>query len=77
MAFFPLANTKKANGYCTLHNYSPNNWEPITKSEKEVWAIYSDGEKWRTKYLDKINAGESKLINMIMFTKEILKILRH
>ncbi len=60
MAFFPLANTKKANGYCTLHNYSPNNWEPITKSEKKVWAIYSDGEKWITKYLDKINAGESK-----------------
>ena len=37
MAFFPLANTTKANGYCTLHNYSPNNWEPITKSEKKVY----------------------------------------
>lgn len=60
MAFFPLANTSKVNGYCTLHNYQPNNWEPIKNCKKKVWAIYSDGEKWITKYLNSIDVGESQ-----------------
>ena len=32
--FFPSANTSKAAGYCTLHNYPPNNWEPIEQCPK-------------------------------------------
>lgn len=60
MAFFPLANTSKATGYCTLHNYPPNNWEPIQECSKLVWAMYSDGENWITKNLGQLEIGESK-----------------
>lgn len=60
MAFFPLANTSKVNGYCTLHNYQPNNWEPIVNCQKTVWAIYCNGNKWVTKYLNNISIGESQ-----------------
>lgn len=60
MAFFPLANTSKAAGYCTLHNYPPNNWEPIEQCPKYVWAIYSDGKNWITKNLGQLEIGESK-----------------
>ena len=60
MAFFPLANTSKATGYCTLYNYSPNNWEPIEECPKFVWAIYSDGKSWITKNLGQLGIGESK-----------------
>ena len=60
MAFFPLANTSKAAGYCTLHNYPPNNWEPIEQCPKYVWAIYSDGKNWITKNLGQLGIGESK-----------------
>ena len=60
MSFFPISNISKANGYCTLHNYQPNNWEPIMNCKKKVWAIYSDGEKWLTKYLNTIDVGESQ-----------------
>ena len=60
MAFFPLANTSKATGYCTLHNYSPNNWEPIQECQKLVWAMYSDGKNWITKNLGQLGIGESK-----------------
>lgn len=60
MPFFPLANTSKAAGYCTLHNYPPNNWEPIEQCPKYVWAIYSDGKNWITKNLGQLEIGESK-----------------
>ena len=60
MAFFPLANTSKAAGYCTLHNYPPNNWESIEECPKLVWAIYSDGKNWVTKNLGQLGIGESK-----------------
>tara|TARA_Y100000768_G_C23984651_1_gene688000 strand:- start:3000 stop:3788 length:789 start_codon:yes stop_codon:yes gene_type:complete len=60
MAFFPLPNSSKADGFCTVHNFTPNNWEPVKNSRKTVWAIYSNGDKWITKELDKIEVGESK-----------------
>ncbi len=60
MAFFPIAHTSKAAGYTTLHNFPPNNWEPIVNLKKTVWAIYSDGYKWVTVELDNIEIGASK-----------------
>ncbi len=49
-----------ASGFCIVHNFPPNNWEPVKISKKTIWAIYSDGEKWITKELDTIEIGESK-----------------
>jgi len=43
-----------------MHNFSPNNWEKIKPSNKTIWALYSDGEKWITKKLDTIKMGQSK-----------------
>jgi len=63
VAFFPLANTFKAIGHCTLHNYPPNNWEPIEECPRFVWAMYSDGNKWKTKNLGLLEVGESKKYN--------------
>ena len=60
MAFFPLIKTKHLDGFCVLHNFSTNNWEPFVPSKKNVWAIYSDGEKWVTKFVDEIDIGFSR-----------------
>ena len=60
MAFFPLLNTSIASGFSIVHNFPPNNWEPIKNCKKTIWAIYSDGEKWKTRELDTIEIGESK-----------------
>ena len=60
MAFFPLPNTSIASGFSIIHNFPPNNWEPIKNCKKTIWAIYSDGEKWKTIELDTIEIGESK-----------------
>ncbi len=60
MAFFPLIKTKHLDGFCVMHNFPPNNWEPTISSKKDVWAIYSDGKKWVTKFVDEIEIGMSK-----------------
>ena len=75
MAFFPLANTSKAAGYCTLHNYPPNNWEPIEQCPKYVWAIYSDGKNWITKNLGQLGIENPKHIVMTKSFKETIAIL--
>jgi len=60
MAFFPLPNTRVANGFCSVHNYPPNNWELNSKCKKTIWAIYSNGNKWKTVELDELKINESK-----------------
>ena len=60
MAFFPLLNLNIAKGFCTLQNFAPNNFEKIKNGKKNVWAIYSNGKKWITKYLGELKAGDSK-----------------
>ena len=60
MSFFPIFRTHKFEGFCTVHNFRPNNWEKIKNLEKTVWAIFSNGEVWITKELDKLRIGESK-----------------
>ena len=60
MAFFPLASVKNAKGYCTIHNFSPNQWELKKESKKMLWAIYPEGDYWKTKALDTLEIGASK-----------------
>ena len=43
-----------------MYNFSPNNWEKIKPSNKTIWALHSNGEKWITKELDTLQIGESK-----------------
>ena len=62
MSFFPLFNINKTNGSCTIHNFSPNNWEKTSSGNKTIWALYSDGEKWVTNNISQIKEGESKTI---------------
>lgn len=62
MPFFPLSNINDIRGYCTVHNFSPNNWEKVSLNNKFLWAIYSDGNRWITKQICKLNQGESKTV---------------
>ncbi len=60
MAFFPLSSAINTNGFCTVHNFPPNQWELGLNSRKSLWAIYSDSNNWQTEKLDDFEVGESK-----------------
>ena len=70
MPFFPILNSNFAKGFTTAHNFSPNNWEKISEHKKNIWAIYSNGDCWKTKHLGEIGRGESKTF----YYDDILKI---
>ena len=77
MAFFPLPNTSIASGFSIIHNFPPNNWEPIKNCKKTIWAIYSDGEKWKTIELDTIEIGESKNTYTKIYAIVLIKKINH
>lgn len=60
MAFFPLPKVFNAKGFCTVHNFPPNQWELDINSKKQLWAIYSNGIEWLTEKIDDFKLGESK-----------------
>ena len=62
MSFFPLTNINDSKGYCTVHNFSPNNWEKTSNDTKGLWAIFSDGNNWKTKFISELKKGESKTV---------------
>ena len=41
MSFFPLFNILETKGFCTVHNFSPNNWENLIKKLKTL-VIFSE-----------------------------------
>ena len=59
---FPLCNINNIKGSCSVHNFSPNNWEKVSIGDKVLWALYSDGHKWICKKVSELNEGESKTI---------------
>lgn len=68
MAFFPIVSVLNTEGYCTLYNFPPNDWENIKNAIKTVWAIYSNGQKWITRELNTLDINTSKTY----FYKDIL-----
>ena len=63
MPFFPLTKVNSVEGFCTIHNFPPNDWQKSNNKEKFIWAIYPENNKWKTKKISKINHGESLTIN--------------
>ena len=58
MPFFPICKILNTQGFCTIHNYKPNNWEKSSSGKKTLWAIYSDGNTWITEEVLSLDQGE-------------------
>ena len=61
--FYPIIKLDNFQGFTTVHNFSPNNWEKSILSEKLIYVIWSDGFFWNTYFISKISINESKNIN--------------
>ena len=69
--FYPLIKLDNFDGFTTIHNFSPNNWEKINLSKKYVYVIWSDGNKWQTKFINKLEINESLEIRTKNLNDEI------
>lgn len=61
--FYPIIKLDNFQGFTTIHNFPPNNWEKTDLSEKYIYVIWSDGIFWNTYFFCKLNINESKEIH--------------
>ena len=57
--FYPLIKLDNFQGCTTIHNYPPNNWEPIKFSDKYIYIIWLDNNIWRTNLYDVLKINNS------------------
>ena len=62
MTFFPVLRVPGFEGTVTVHNFSPNNFEENTTSQRHIYVCWTDGNRWRYKYLASLKHGESKTV---------------
>ena len=64
MSFFPLFNILETKGFCTVHNFSPNNWEKSHKKTKKLWLFFLRDSLWNSKKICEIKYGDSFSVEM-------------
>ena len=60
-------------GWVNLVNFPPNHWEYRKKSSYSLYLLYSEGNMWKTIYLDKIKFGDNVLLNTDDFNETFSK----
>jgi hypothetical protein len=61
--FFPLMKIPNLVGWVNLVNFPPNQWEYRKRSSYFLYLLYSEGDRWKTIYIDKIKFGDNILLN--------------
>ena len=57
MSYYPILNAPRANGWTTLSNFPPNNWEPSRLKQQFVNVTWASDGMWLTKNLGVIAPG--------------------
>ena len=62
MPFFPLTKVNSVEGFCTIHNFPPNDWQKSNNKEN-LYGLSIQKIIMENKKNFKINHGESLTIN--------------
>jgi hypothetical protein len=57
--FYPLIKLDNFQGTTTIHNYPPNNWEPIKFSDKYIYLLWSVDNFWKTYFISSLKMYDS------------------
>lgn len=60
-------------GWVDLVYFPPNNWEYRDKKPKYLYLLFTDGQKWKSLYIDKLSYNESKVVSTADFP-ELFKV---
>jgi hypothetical protein len=60
LAFYPILKGHYCKGKVTLHNYFPNNWEGLIKSNQHMHVTYLKDGVWNSTYLGVLEYGKSR-----------------
>ena len=62
MSYFPILNAPGCEGYTTLSNFPPNNWEIKTAGEKHVNVTWICEDGWKSDEIDRLPYGHVSTI---------------
>ena len=71
--FFPLMKVLNLQGFLELSYLPPNNWENRIREPLNLYAIWSNGESWRTKLHARIEYGETHRVTTNSIDSELMK----
>ena len=71
--FYPIIKILEYEGWTTLSNYAPNDWENKDKGNKSIYILWTDGNRWHTKKLADLPYGENFRVSTEDLNDEILQ----
>jgi hypothetical protein len=70
--FFPLMKVLDLEGFLELSYMPPNNWENRVRKPMNIYALFSDGNRWRSELFSEIEFGETQQITTKMVSPNFL-----
>lgn len=64
MSYFPILTAPDCQGWTTLCNFSPNNWEVIDKTDKYLNVTWAENGVWHSRNLCKLKSDELRTITI-------------
>lgn len=64
MSYYPILNAPDCQGWTTLCNFPPNNWEVIDKKTKFINVTWSENGVWRSKKLGELKIDTLRTISI-------------
>ena len=71
--FFPILKALHLQGFLDLGYIPANNWENLESRPMSLYALWTDGDCWRSEFQGVINRGESIRINSSSLRPEMLE----
>ncbi len=63
MSFFPIISAPGCNGWVTIYNFPPNNWEAASTCSYNITVTWSNGKYWNNKKITELSNDSALTIN--------------
>jgi len=70
--FFPIFKALNLHGFLEVSYTPANNWENLESKPMNLYALWTDGDSWRSEFQGVINRGENIRINSSSLKSEML-----
>lgn len=62
MSYYPILKAPDCNGWTTLSNFSPNNWEVRNNTSKYINVSWAENDVWHTRHIDDLEIDGMRTI---------------
>ena len=71
--FYPIIKVLEYEGWTTLSNFAPNDWENKDTGAKIIHILWTDGNQWHSRILTDLEYGKNFVVNTSELSEEMLQ----